>query len=295
MLVDYHMHLELDSDPGPCPYHLERLRVYCEHARAAGVDEIAITEHCNRFEEFRPAMQHLCTGSAEQSNFIRRSFRERLAPYVETLQAARAAGLPVKTSIEVDFIPGREAEIRAALADYPWDFLLGSVHFLGDWGLDMDPAAWTSVDVDAVYQRYFDELERAARSGLFDVLAHPDLPKVFGRRPSAGFDLQGCFERIAQAAAECNLAIEISTAGLRKPVGELYPAPAFLPACAERGVPVTLASDAHEPEFIGADYDRAVAFAREHGIERVAVFEGRTRRLEPLGRARWQRSGGARP
>ena len=114
------------------------------------------------------------------------------------------------------------------------------------------------------------------------MLAHPDLAKIFGRRPDPAF-LAELHERIADAAAGAGLALEISTAGLRKPVGELYPDPALLRACIARGVPITIASDAHLPADVGRDFDRALALARGEGCETVTVFEGRKARQEPLG------------
>jgi histidinol-phosphatase (PHP family) len=118
-------------------------------------------------------------------------------------------------------------------------------------------------------------------SGAVDVLAHPDLAKIFGRRPEPTV-LADLHAQAAEAIAAAGSCIEISTAGLRKPVGELYPDPGFLEACVRRGVGITIASDAHVPELVGQDFDQALAHAHAAGCETVTVFEGRVGRQEPL-------------
>jgi histidinol-phosphatase (PHP family) len=135
-----------------------------------------------------------------------------------------------------------------------------------------------AVGVEEAWRRYFDVLGEAARSGLFDSLSHPDLVKIFGERDDP-FDYGDVVETIAESGG----AVEVSTAGLRKPVGELYPHPEFLAACRERGVPVTLGSDAHSPDVVGRDFDRARELLRSAGYETVTVFERRRARQEPLG------------
>jgi histidinol-phosphatase (PHP family) len=134
-----------------------------------------------------------------------------------------------------------------------------------------------AVGVDEAWRRYFDVLAAAARSGLFDSLSHPDLVKIFGER-APSFD----YGSVADAIADAGVAVEVSTAGLRKPVRELYPHPDLLAACRERGVPVTLGSDAHSPEFVGRDFDRARELLRSAGYESLTVFERRRARQEPL-------------
>jgi histidinol-phosphatase (PHP family) len=126
-------------------------------------------------------------------------------------------------------------------------------------------------------------LAECARSGLFDILAHPDLVKVWGgARPQPAGDLRAFYEPAIEAIAESGIAVEISTAGLRKPVGELYPARAFAELCVEAGAPFALSSDAHLPEQVGFAYDRAVDFLDSLGVGEICVFEGRRRRLAPL-------------
>jgi histidinol-phosphatase (PHP family) len=141
---------------------------------------------------------------------------------------------------------------------------------------------WEAYPVDYVYTRYFAVLRQAALSGLYDVMTHLDLPKVFGQRAPDEL-LRREYAETADALAEAGCAIEISTAGLRKPIGELYPAPALLDELHRRDVPITLASDAHVPADVGRDYDAALRLAHDAGYRTVSAFRGRERRQEPLG------------
>lgn len=271
------MHLEPDEHVTKCPYHKERVRIYVEAALSRGTDEIGITEHCNRFVEFRPMMDHLRRLNAEGTllrEWLERSFAESLDEYVDAVLQAKAEGLPVKLSIEVDYLPGHEKAMEELLAGYPFDYIIGSVHFLGTWGIDFSPEiGWPEVDVDEAYQEYFRLLGKAARSGLFDTLAHPDLIKKFGHMPS--FPLDELYDELALAAKESGVAIEISSAGLFKPVGELYPSKALLERFFDRGVPITLGSDAHEPSQVSVGLDKAVQAAVDVGYRTVTRFNDR--------------------
>ncbi|HEX6972604.1 MAG TPA: PHP domain-containing protein, partial [Limnochordia bacterium] len=138
MRIDYHMHLINDGHTGRCPYTRERIEAYVAAARARGVDEIGITEHDHRFTAFRPVLDYLLAPEVaerypSQVEWLSRYFTEDLGEYVEALVSAQERGLPVKVGIEVDYAPGREEALRAALADHPWDYVLGSVHFVGTW------------------------------------------------------------------------------------------------------------------------------------------------------------------
>ena len=267
MIVDYHMHLRNGREE--IAHDTWSVEPFVEAARRAGVDEIGFTEHVYYFRQTRslwtvPYQAERCVYDLEA--------------YVEAVVQARGRGLPVKLGLEVDYVPGREEETRELLERYPWDYLLGSVHFIDGLGVDGEPRLLDAVGVEEAWRRYFDALSAAARSGLFDSLSHPDLVKIFGARDDA-FDYDG----VVEAIAESGVAVEVSTAGLRKPVGELYPHPEFLAACRERGVPVTLGSDAHSPDVVGRDFDRARELLRSAGYETVTIFERRRARQEPLG------------
>lgn len=285
MIIDYHMHLEKDNYHEKCRFDKARIALYVSQAQSNNVAEIGISEHCNRFTAFEPIMKHLAGGDdvhPMQRDWILRSFREDLGEYIEAIEEAKGARLPVKAALEVDYLPGREAEIAAVLSEYPFDYVIGSVHFLGDWGIDISPdIGWPQADVDRVYGEYFETMCKAARSGLFDVLAHPDLVKKFGHRPTKGIDEM--YDALALAAKEGDVSVEISSAGLFKPVGEAYPAPALLARFFDRGVPITLGSDAHEPENVGRALDQVAAFAHAAGYRTLTRFERRRPTQVPLG------------
>jgi histidinol-phosphatase (PHP family) len=267
VIVDYHMHLRNPHEE--IAHDTWSVEPFVEAARAAGVDEIGFTEHGYYFTQLRTLWS--VPYQTERCSYD-------LDAYVDAVVQARERGLPVKLGLEVDYVPGREDETRALLAPYPWDYLLGSVHWIDGFGIDGEPRLIDEVGVEDSWRRYFDSLARAAGSRLFDSLSHPDLVKIFGDRLD-GYD----YTEIADAIAESGVAVEVSTAGLRKPVGELYPHPKFLAACRERGVPATTGSDAHIPSLVGCDFGRARELLRTAGYETVTVFDRREARQEPVG------------
>jgi histidinol-phosphatase (PHP family) len=267
VIVDYHMHLRNGSEE--IVHDTWAVEPFVEAAAKAGVDEIGFTEHGYYFEQLQslwtvPYQVERCAYDLER--------------YVDAIVRARERGLPVKLGLEVDYVPGREGETRALLAPYPWDYLLGSVHWIDGYGIDGEPRLIDVVGVEDTWRMYFETLTSAAKSGLFDSLSHPDLVKMFGARVD-GFD----YAPVADAIAESGVAVEVSTAGLRRPVRELYPHPALLVACRERGVPVTIGSDAHSPDVVGRDFGLACELLSSAGYETITVFERRRGRQEPLG------------
>jgi histidinol-phosphatase (PHP family) len=271
VIVDYHMHLR---DPEERIDHtLDAVERFVEVAAERGVDEIGFTEHVYYFTQLR--------GLWTEPYHVERCAYD-IDAYVGAVVAAKERGLPVKLGLEVDYVAGRERETAELLAPYPWDYVLGSVHFVDGFPVDMEPGLVEKLGPHEAWRRYFAWLRNAARSGLFDSLSHPDLVKHHG--PRAGPEsVQWLHEETADAIEAAGVCVEVSSAGLHKPVGELYPDPPLLEACRKRGIPITLASDAHVPQNVGRDLDRAIALAREAGYETVTVFEGRRRRQEPLG------------
>ena len=277
MLTDYHMHLQPDgieprerqapdweADGG----HLSATWIgrYVARARARAVDEIAITEHVYRFAEARPWLD---------DRFWREEATEDADAYCAAIAAARdEEGLPVLLGIEMDWLADRTAEIAAFLDGRPFDIVLGSVHFLDGRAID-DPTAddrdW--LPVEELWTRYLEQLTAAAASGLYDVMSHPDLPKVFGRRIPAHLDR--LLDDAVAAIADAGVAVECSSAGLRKPVAELYPEPGLLARFKRAGVPVTLSSDAHAPGDVARDFATAVAALRGAGYETITRFSRR--------------------
>ncbi len=275
MLTDYHVHLRPDEPDTPPERYFTAANAgrYLEAAAAAGIAELGISEHIHRFRQALDIWRH---------PFWLQQAVDDLDPYVEFLAAQ-----PLRAGIEMDHVPGAEERIEELLSARPFDYVIGSVHFVGDGAVDhrgYDVWELEGRDPERVWGRYFETLAAAAASGLYDTIAHPDLVKVWGAAtPLPGGDLRRFYEPAVEAIAAAGVAVEVSTAGLAKPVGELYPAPEFAALCVEAGVPFTLASDAHVAADVGRAYDQAVEFMRSLGIGEICVFERRRRRLEPLG------------
>ncbi len=278
MIVDYHMHLRGPREGGsePLEHTLETVERFVERAAERGVDEIAFTEHVYYFTQTRELW-------ALPYQLERCSFD--LDAYCDVILEAKQRGLPVKLGMEVDHVGERQERLSELLADYPWDVLLGSVHWLDersvDHSLDAADGVWPARPVEEIWRAYFEALVELADSGAVDVLAHPDLVKIFGRRPERAL-VESLYAEAAQRIADTRVAVEVSTGGLRKPARELYPDPYFLGECVRLGVPITLASDAHQPELVGEDFNEALALVRAAGSEQVAVFDGRQIRLASL-------------
>jgi histidinol-phosphatase (PHP family) len=275
MLTDYHLHLRPDdrqalTDEFHTTANAERYRAI---AQERGIAELGVSEHIYRFTQALELWNHPLW-----SSFARDDLDEYCAFVREHTD--------LRLGIEADFIPGREDHTANLLQARDFDYVVGSVHFLSDGALDMDDySVWNSGrSVEEIWRRYFEMIGESARSGLFDIISHPDLVKYWGdarRRPEG--DLRRYYELAAEGIADSDVAVEVSTAGLRKPVGELYPARALLEMCLEAGAPVALSSDAHRPEDVGADYDQALELLEGLGVGELCVFERRERRLEPIG------------
>ena len=280
MLTDYHVHLRPDDGDTGAERYFTRANAerYREAAASRGIEEVGVAEHIHRFVQALDVWTH---------PWYRHWAHDDLDSYCEFVREET----DLRLGIEADFIPGREDQLANLIDAREWDFVVGSIHFLRDDAVDLHDEpdwaewdVWRSSDPERVWERYFDTLGEAARSGLFDVLAHPDLVKMWGQgAPLPDGDLRRFYERAMEGISESDVAIEVSTAGLRKPVGEIYPARAFLELCLEAGRPVALSSDAHVPEQLGHEYERAVELLTDAGVAEIAVFEGRERRLEPLG------------
>jgi histidinol-phosphatase (PHP family) len=275
VLTDYHLHLRPDDPDASAEEYFTQANVarYREAAEAAGISELGVSEHIHRFSQALTVWDH---------PFWREQARDDIERYCDFVRSQT----DLRLGLEVDFIPGREDRTQNLIDACELDYVVGSVHFIGDRAVD-----WDGYDVwqpgrtaEEIWRRYFELLGEAARSGMFDILAHPDLVKVWGpaRRPLPDGDLRRYYDIAMEGIAESGIAVEVSTAGLRKPVGELYPAAAMLDMCLDAGCPVALSSDAHAPEHVGYGYERALELLEERGVRELAVFEGRTRRLEAI-------------
>ena len=278
MLTDLHVHLRPDEQEASADSYFTRANAerYRESASERGIEELGVAEHVHRFVQALEVWEH---------PWYRHWASDDLDAYCEFIRAET----DLRLGLEVDFLPGLEDKVGNLLDGRDWDYVVGSVHFLRGEALDIrerpfeEYDIWRSNEPEKVWALYFETLGEAARSGLFDILAHPDLVKVWGQgAPAPDGDARRFYERAMDGIAASDVAIEVSTSGLRKPAREIYPARGFLELCLEAGRPVALSSDAHRPEELGYEYERAVEWLREAGVDEIAVFDRRARRLEPL-------------
>lgn len=289
-MIDYHLHLWRHAERMPLHASVDQLAGYCARAARLGVTELAITEHSSRFRQIDALLRGWWD---EDPSPVRRAEmsacwdEERgadLDQYVEAALAAKAAGLPIVIGLEVDYLPGRMEKVARVVDGYPFDVLLGSVHWIGAWmfaALDWADAQqqWTGRGVERVWSDYTKSVEELAGTRTVDVLAHPDLAKVAGHRPAVPGEFH---DRIAEAARSCGLAAEVNSAGWRKPCAEAYPAPELLARFHRYGVPITTGSDGHQLSDVSWRVIDLTEMARAVGYSEVSVFRGRSRTSQPL-------------
>jgi len=248
-----------------------------EIAKLRGITDLGFSEHGYRFKQsknilFNPWVEQRQTEDVEE--------------YVSLILDAKKEGLPVKLGIEMDYLPDKEREIEDFLQQYPWDYVIGSVHWLDDWGFDLAEMRdkWENKSVIDVYNQYFKIIEQMLDSSLFDILGHVDVIKVFGHKPldTDNKILNRIYDNIVNKIKASNITVEMSTAGLRKPVKELYPAPALMERLATNKVPMIINSDAHHPKHVGADYDKGVSYLKKYDINELTVFTNRKKKQVPL-------------
>ncbi|ABO49204.1 histidinol-phosphate phosphatase [Desulforamulus reducens MI-1] len=268
MIVDYHIHT------ARCGHAVGTVIEYVAEAKKNKLAEIGFSEHLPLY---------WIPQEKREPDFAMSD--EELPIYIsEVIQAKKDhPDLSIKLGIEADYIPGYEQELKKILASMPLDYVLGSVHFLGDWAFD-DPDKidqYQRHDINELYQRYFLQVQQAAASGLFDIISHPDLIKKFGFKPTTSNT--ELYRKTIQVIKANDLCVDVNAAGWRYPCAELYPSPEFLKLCYNYGVPVTLGSDAHKPEQVGEGLERAVAILKEIGYRQVATFRARKRIMVELG------------
>jgi histidinol-phosphatase (PHP family) len=267
-LPDYHVHTFRCGHAGGAT------REFVEKAIERGLLEIAITDHI--------PLYFLPEGSRDPKLAMREDQFDGYVAEVEALREEFGGTIAVKLGLEADYAEGHEEELSRWLARADFDLVLGSVHWVaGDW-IDApgSPARFAREGTENLYREYYRLLSKAAATGLFDVLTHFDLPKKFGNRP--GRPLDDAEEEAITAAARAGLAVEISSAGLRKPVSEIYPEERLLARIVSAGIPVTFSSDAHAPAEVGWAYRETLAHARACGVSSFATFSRRRKSLEPL-------------
>lgn len=288
-MIDYHLHLWPHSESSVW-FRLDQIAAYCDEAARHGVTELALTEHSHRFVEvasivgpFWERFGHEPT-SKTMAAYWDFHARNSLEEYVTLAQRAKDEGLPVKIGLEVDYYKDQMGAVSELLAQYPFDVLIGSVHWLGTWHLDdyeseVDFNEWRVRDVDQCWKDYAIAIDELCASNAVDVLAHPDLIKVAGFYSSRPGDT---WDAMAESAARANVSMECSSAGWGKPVGEQYPAEGFLDRLVAKGLTFTTASDAHQNERVGERVGDLAALLEARGVHEVASYTARQRRMIPL-------------
>ena len=243
---------------------------YAARALELGVEEIGMSDHSpmkrDDFDDWRMRF-------------------DQLDEYVEKVKKARLdhPNIRIKLSLEVDYLPGHEDWIRELASRHPWDYLIGSVHYISDtWDFDNPKkiSQWKDRDPFEVWSAYFERLTRAAESRLFEIIGHADLAKKFCYYPSQ--DCTHLFRRFTEAASRHDVAIELNTAGLRKDCREIYPSRSILQLARQQGVKITFGSDAHAPSEVGMDFDQAILLARSVGYTHSCQFTARQCSMKPL-------------
>jgi histidinol-phosphatase (PHP family) len=257
--TDYHMHSTY-SDGRSVPED------YIGPAIAAGLNEIGFSEHLTLFKD----------PEGWNMNPV------NIAPYIDNIQTLNrnTKDIKVKTGLEVDFFAGKEKEIRDYLSPFSLDYIIGSVHYLGEKTVDVGPEFYEGKNIDRLFESYFDSVCIAVESELFDIIGHCDLIRIYGYRPS--FDAEPLYRRLAKTMSKHNVAFEVNTNGRNRPLADFYPDRRYLHIFREENVPVCVNSDAHMPSRVGQYFDEAYELLRVAGYTEMAVFDNRIRKMVPF-------------
>lgn len=270
MLTDYHNHLETGT------LTLDYLTKFTDMAKLKGIEHFGISEHAYHFYQ---------TADILRNPWVDERRYYDMNDYVQLFHDAWNRNIDVKMSIEMDYTPGKHLEMEKFIKQYNFDYVIGSIHWVDDFGIDLKEFKheWEKRDLYETYEKYFDQVVTLAQSNLFDIVGHLDLVKIFNYIPENEEFLLEQYERATNALADSKTCVEISTAGLRKPIGQLYPDKRLLQKCFEKAIPIVLSSDAHFPEHVGADFDQAIKLAKEVGYTKVMTFSRGERTEYPLG------------
>ena len=247
-MIDYHLHVIAHGDRSMT---VGNILAYCEVAKRRGIRQMGITEHDRYLDDIDLA-----------------AFQEAREKYRD---------VELRLGIEVDFVPGKEEQMDLFATALPYDYVIGSIHRVG--GEEVDRAEHQEVyetwETYELYEAYFKNVREAALSGRFEVLGHPDLIKIFRHFPDR--DITPILEETADAVAESGIVVDVNAAGLRKPIGEVYPSRRLLEMFHRRGVPIILSSDAHAPDQVALGYDKSLKLVCDVGYREVVIFKDRER------------------
>jgi histidinol-phosphatase (PHP family) len=257
--TDYHTHSTF-SDGRSAPED------YVSAARAAGLNEIGFSEHLTLFRQ------------KEDWNID----PSVINTYIDHIGAIRNSTnhIRIRTGLEVDYFEGKEKETEAFLAPLKLDYVIGSVHYLGEKTVDSGPDFYEGKNLDNLFESYFELVYKAVESGLFDIIGHCDLIRIYGNKPT--IDLEPMYRELAMKMKKYDVAFEVNTNGRNRPLADFYPDRRYLRIFLKENVPVCVNSDAHMPARIGQYFDEAYDLLRYTGFTEMAVFEKRVRKMVPF-------------
>lgn len=262
--ADLHMHSKL------CGHAVGEIDQYVERAIELGLEGIGFSFHL----PIRIPATYKINVTREELDF--------LTGEIERLRGAYGSRIPILFGGEADYLPGNEPEVAELAEAYPFDYLVGSVHFIGEWAFDHPAAApdYARWDRRTLYETYFALVRDAVATGLFDIVGHVDLIKKFGHRLEG--DWGDIVDALCSEMRRRDVCLEINTAGFDRPAREQYASEAIIRASFAAGVPIIFASDAHAPGEVGRYFGSAVALARAAGYGSYAWFQRRRRTLRPI-------------
>jgi len=264
---DYHMHTPR------CNHAVGDVRAYAQHAMECGLTEIGMSDHSPMPNGFDAAWR---MDASELPDYL-----QEVAQVRDEMQP----DLIVRVGLEADFHPGTEDAVQSMIDAYHWDYVMGSVHYIGDWGFDNPDELhrWDDMDVEDAYVAYFDLVARSAATGMFDIIGHPDLIKKFGHRaPMDSQRVDDAESAMLDAVKAADVVLEVSSAGLRKPIAEIYPHPRILEKAAARKIPFSFGSDAHAPNEVAYGMEACLELLCHYGIHEIASFHQRQRTMQPI-------------
>ena len=282
MKIDYHMHFEYGD-------YTDWAEGFFTAAQARGIAEIGISEHSHTFPEFKELyyqdliLDNSPVGEFQQKWLRSNKFKHTLADYFDFMADLKERGFTAKVGIEVCNFQD-QAAVKRILDAYPFDYIIGSIHFLDGWGFDASQtvAEWDRHDLEDMYKAYTEAACTIASTGSYDILGHPFNLTIYKHRPD--FDPTPYYEAVLTALAAANMAIDINSGTkYRYPVGEITPNREFIALAYKMGVPVITSSDAHKPEDCGYLVDEATELAASVGYGEIATYTKRERIMQPLG------------
>lgn len=265
MFIDYHTHHVR------CGHAAGALEEYVRKGIELGIEQLGLSDHMPLLH-VDPAAYY--EGMAMPA--------DELPRYVEecfNLQEKYRGQIDIRVGLEGDYIEGCEHQISEIVQAYPWDYVIGSVHFLGEWDISDSRQLhnWEGRRIDDVYATYYDAVQKAAKTGFYDYIGHIDVIKRFGHQPEQ--DVTDLEKATLDVIREQDMAIELNASGLRMPAKEMFPSRRILEYCQKIGIPVTIGSDAHHPDRLGQYLDQAQANLREIGFTELATFKRRCRTM----------------